>query len=159
SPKIPYFRSYKLLRKMNNANVMPRNPFFWMVLFFAVACAWQCRGRVDTNADNTAFAKFVEGYTTGVISRESTIRLRLASQVNTVQETHTEDTRKLFSFHPSVKGKTRWIDARTVEFIPEEQFDPSQEYQATFDLSKVVDVPDELKDFIFDFKIIDPSYR
>ena len=144
---------------MNNAKTMPRNSFFWTVLILVVAGSWQCRGTADPNAGNTAFAKFVEGYTTGVISRESTIRLRLASQVNTFQETNAEDTRKLFTFHPSVKGKTHWIDARTVEFIPEKQFDPSKTYQATFDLSKVVDVPDDLKDFIFDFKIIDPSYQ
>src|SRR5690606_34275834 len=59
----------------------------------------------------------------------------------------------------AVKGKTRWIDARTVEFIPEKQFDPSREYRVTFDLGKVVDVPADLTHFIFDFKIIDPAYR
>src|SRR5690606_14142808 len=42
---------------------------------------------------------------------------------------------------------------------PEKPFDPSKAYQVTFDLGKVVDVPKELKNFIFDFKIIDPSYR
>ncbi|WP_353196438.1 MG2 domain-containing protein [Parapedobacter defluvii] len=143
---------------MNNANSMPRMSFSWIVLAIVVALTWQCRGPAETNAGNTAFAKYVEGYTTGVISRESTIRLRLASQVNTFQETNVEETRKLFTIHPAVKGKTRWIDARTVEFIPEKQFDPSKEYQVTFDLGKVIEVPDDLKNFIFDFKIIDPSF-
>lgn len=144
---------------MNNANSIPRMNFSWIVLAIVVVLAWQCRGPAETNAGNAAFAKYVEGYTTGVISRESTIRLRLASQVNTFQETNAEDTRKLFTFHPAVKGKTRWIDARTVEFIPEKQFDPSKEYRVTFDLGKVVEVPNDLTHFIFDFKIIDPSYH
>ncbi len=143
---------------MNNANLMPRMNSFWIALAIVVVLTWQCRGPAETNAGNAAFAKYVEGYTTGVISRESTIRLRLASQVNTFQETNAEDTRKLFTIQPAVKGKTRWIDARTVEFIPEKQFDPSRAYRVTFDLGKVVDVPDDLKNFIFDFKIIDPSY-
>src|SRR5690606_41934625 len=98
-----YFRFHKLLRKMNNANLMPRMNFSWIVLAVVVTLTWQCRGPAATNAGNAAFAKYVEGYTTGVISRESTIRLRLASQVNTFQETHAEDARKLFSFHPAVK--------------------------------------------------------
>src|SRR5690606_34932906 len=102
---------------------------------------------------------YVDGYTTGVISREGPLRVRLASQVNTLHETNTEDTRNLFTLHSGVKGKTRWIDARTVEFSPESRLVPSTTYQVTFDLEKVAEVPSDLRRFIFDFKVIDPSYH
>src|SRR3546814_8743201 len=67
------------------------------------------------NANNTAFAKYVESYTAGVVSRESTVRVRLASQVSTFQQTNQEDSRELFSINPGVKGKAYWIDARRSE--------------------------------------------
>src|SRR5690606_38901081 len=118
-PKIVYF-SFHNSYKMKHTKSISRMSIPWMaILAIVVVLAWQCRGPVKTNADNVAFAKYVEGYTTGIISRESTVRLRLTAQVNSFQETRTEDTRKLFSLYPAVKGKTRWIDARTVEFIPE----------------------------------------
>lgn len=119
---------------------------------------WQC-GSVDKpNAGDIAFAKYVEGYTTGVVSREGSVRVRLASQVNSVQQTNQEESRGLFHFSPSVKGKTYWLDARTVEFRPDAPLQPSRSYTVSFDLGKVVDVPKDLKKFIFDFKVIDPSY-
>lgn len=144
---------------MNKANVRLHGSPLWLFPVLAALLTWQCRGPIKTNAGNSAFAPYVEGYTTGVISREGTLRVRLASQVNTLHETNTEDTRNLFTLHPGVKGKTRWIDARTVEFIPEAHLDPSRTYQVTFDLEKVAEVPSDLRRFIFDFKVIDPSYR
>ncbi len=129
-----------------------------LVVALAAFLIWRQYRTDAVNAGNAAFAKYIEGYTTGVVSRESTVRLRLASQVNTFQQTNEDETRNLFTIRPSVKGKTRWIDARTVEFIPDKPFDPSKEYQVKFDLGKVIDVPNDLAHFVFDFKIIDPSY-
>ncbi|WP_257669866.1 alpha-2-macroglobulin family protein [Parapedobacter tibetensis] len=125
------------------------------VVAFAI---WKYSQAKSVNADNTAFAKYIEGYTTGVISREGTVRIRLASQVNSVQQTNQEESRKLFSISPSVKGKTYWTDARTVEFVPDEQFKPGQEYHVQFDLGQVTKVSNELNIFAFNFKVIEPSY-
>ena len=61
-----------------------------------------------------AYAKYIEGYTSGTISKKSFIRIQLASQVKTMGELGKPDERNLFSFSPAVKGKTYWIDAQTV---------------------------------------------
>src|SRR3546814_17491757 len=98
------------------------------------------------NANNTAFAKYVEAYTAGMVSRESTVRVRLASQVSTFQQTNQEDSRELFSINPGVKGKAYWIDARTVEFRPDKQLTPGREYNVTFHLDEVADVRDRKSD-------------
>ncbi|MFC3197974.1 alpha-2-macroglobulin [Parapedobacter deserti] len=119
---------------------------------------WKLSQPPAINADNAAFARYIEGYTTGIISRQSPIRVRLASQVNTFQQTNQEDSRALFSFSPAVKGKTYWIDARTVEFRPDAQLRSGQEYQVRFDLGKITDVSNDLNTFAFNVKVIEPSY-
>src|SRR5690606_38969701 len=120
---------------------------------------WKYSQSNVVNANNAAFAKYVEAYTAGVVSRESTVRVRLASQVSTFQQTNEEDSRQLFSINPGVKGKAYWIDARTVEFRPDEPLKPGREYNVTFHLGKVADVSDDLKNFTFNFKVIEPSYN
>lgn len=120
---------------------------------------WKYTQSTEINATNSAFAKYIEGYTTGVVSRESTIRIRLASQVNTFQQTNQEEPRQLFAISPTVKGKTYWVDARTLEFRPDKQLEPSQEYHVRFDLGQVTEVSKELETFAFKLKVIDPSYH
>lgn len=150
---------------MDNVLSNPRRTFSQIpvsgliLIAILMALIGGCNQSKQTNAQNTAFAKYVEGYTTGVISRESAIRVRLAAQVNTLQQTNQEESRQLFSLSPSVKGKTYWIDARTVEFRPDADLKPGQAYVVKFDLGKITDVANDLKTFAFDFKVIEPAYH
>lgn len=130
-----------------------------IIVFSMSLLFWQCRPAPAVNTGNTAFARYIEGYTAGVVSRESAVRVRLAAQVNTVQQTNEPDKRELFTLYPKVKGKTYWLDARTVEFRPDEPLRPGQEYQVRFALAQVAEVSDELKQFVFDFQVIDPGYN
>ncbi|KAA2244461.1 hypothetical protein F0L74_00315 [Chitinophaga agrisoli] len=107
---------------------------------------------------NPALAQYVEAYTAGVISRQSTIRVQLASNVNV---THTQNEpleNDIFDFSPDIKGKAYWIDATTVEFRPDENLQPGKTYNANFRLSKVLKVPKELSSFDFEFKVIKPGF-
>ena len=47
------------------------------------------------------YAKYIEGYTSGTVSKKSFIRVQLASQVKTMGELGKPDERDLFSFSPS----------------------------------------------------------
>lgn len=108
---------------------------------------------------NPAFARYIEAYTTGIISKQSTIRVQLSADVN-VQHTVNEPLEEtLFSFSPSIKGKAYWIDATTVEFRPDENLRSGQEYKAEFRLGKVMEVPGDLKEFEFEFSVIKPAYE
>lgn len=107
---------------------------------------------------NPAFAKYIEAYTSGIISKQSAIRVQLAGEVNV---THTQNEAledDIFSFSPSIKGKAYWLDATTVEFRPDQNLEPGKKYNATFRLGKVMDVPSDLKKFEFDFQVIEPSF-
>lgn len=103
------------------------------------------------------YAKYIDSYTSGTISKKSFIRIQLASQVKTMGEIGKPDERNLFSFSPSVKGKTYWIDAQTIEFRPDEKLESGKTYQATFDLGKVTETEKGLEEFEFDFKVIHPG--
>ncbi|MFY0252589.1 alpha-2-macroglobulin family protein [Chitinophaga sp. 30R24] len=115
-----------------------------------------CRStRKEMNPD---FARYIEAYTAGIISKQSAIRVQLAGQVNV---THTQNEpleKEVFEFSPSIKGKSYWIDATTIEFRPDENLQAGKTYQATFKLGKITDVPKELTSFDFEFKIIKPSF-
>ncbi|TDQ11659.1 alpha-2-macroglobulin family protein [Pedobacter metabolipauper] len=106
---------------------------------------------------NQKYAKYVEAYTSGTISKKSFIRLHLASQVKTMNDVGVADDRDLFSFSPSIKGKTYWVDAQTVEFRPDEPLQPSKEYEATFNLNKVTETEEGLEEFEFSFRVIKPG--
>src|SRR5690606_33668601 len=92
-----------------------------------------------------------------VISKQSPIRVRLAAEVTTLQQ-QGDETRKLFTINPSVKGQTQWVDARTVEFRPDEDLQAGKTYQVSFALNEVTSVPDSLRMFRFGFTATEPSF-
>ena len=105
-----------------------------------------------------AFGKYIESYTTGIISRESTIRIRLAGDI---QITHAQNEAlgdDIFDFSPSIKGKAYWVDARTIEFRPQGKLDPDKSYAADFQLGKVTTVPDNFKEFKFSVQTAKPDF-
>ena len=105
-----------------------------------------------------AFSKYIESYTTGIISKEGTIRIRLAGDVQTSHEQNEPLNDNIFDFSPSIKGKAYWIDARTIEFRPNGKLDPDKNYTADFKLSNIVKVPDHFGHFKFSFQTIKPDF-
>ena len=69
-----------------------------------------------------------------------------------------EADKSLITFSPAVKGKSHWLDARTIEFTPEENLNTDQLYKVTFNLGKVTSVPSKYDEFIFNVKTIKPSF-
>jgi hypothetical protein len=105
------------------------------------------------------FSKYIESYTTGIISKESPIRIRLAGDVQTIHEQNGALDAGIFDFSPSIKGKAYWVDERTIEFKPAERFDPDKSYAAEFKLSKITNVPSQFEDFKFSFETVKPDFN
>lgn len=128
------------------------------LLLFAAVAATITACSTQAKEMNPAFAKYIEAFTTGIISKQSAIRIQLAGDVNV---THTQNEpleEEIFSFSPSIKGKAYWVDATTVEFRPDQNLKSGEKYKATFKLGKVMTVPGDLKTFEFDFQVIKPSF-
>ncbi|SHN41958.1 hypothetical protein SAMN05216311_11439 [Chitinophaga sp. CF418] len=121
-----------------------------------ITCITACKN--TKTVMNPALAKYIEAYTAGVISRQSTIRVQLTSNVNVTHTQNEPVEEELFDFSPNIKGKAYWVDATTVEFRPDANLEPGKTYKATFKLGKVMKVEKDLKEFDFEFLVIKPSY-
>jgi alpha-2-macroglobulin len=120
----------------------------------------QSRSTPDTpRLVNPAFGEFISSYTAGVISSSSSLRVILAQEVADSSDIGKATSVKLFSFSPDVKGRTVWLDRRTVEFQPEQRFSSGGTFQAEFFLSKVMTVPSELASFNYSFQIIPQNFE
>jgi hypothetical protein len=111
------------------------------------------------NTVDPAFSKYIESYTTGVISKTSPITIRLASTVQVTHQQNEEVDNGLFDFSPSVKGKAYWTDSRTIEFRPDKKLDPDKNYNAEFKLGKLIDVPSRFNRFKFNFQVVKPDFN
>ncbi|MGC4103246.1 alpha-2-macroglobulin family protein [Ferruginibacter sp.] len=106
-----------------------------------------------------AFSKYIDAYTTGIVSKTSTIRIQLATDANTTHAVGEEVKEALFDFSPAIKGKAFWLDARTVEFKPESWLNSNQLYTVSFRLGKVTKVPEKYADFKFSMQTVKPSFK
>lgn len=107
-----------------------------------------------SKGQSTEFATFIRAYTGGIISDKSTIRVELTSDIPDV--TPGEDVKDgILSFSPSVKGATRWLNQRTLEFIPAPgALKSGQAYTGKLRLDKIQKVSSKkFKKFSFKFLV------
>ena len=99
------------------------------------------------------YAPYVNAYTGGVISQNSTIRIELTHDQPMV-DLNSELKNNPFSFSPSLKGKAYWVSNNTIEFVPEEgALKPGTLYEGTFQLGDFIEVDKKLKEFNFSFRV------
>ncbi len=105
-----------------------------------------------------AFSEYISSFTSGFISKNSelTIRLASASQQFTESEGVIEET--LFDFSPKAKGKAFWIDNQTIAFRFEEFLASGTQYDVTFELGKVLDVTSEFDEFNYQIQTPTQSF-
>ncbi|MCK3683278.1 Ig-like domain-containing alpha-2-macroglobulin family protein [Maribellus sp. YY47] len=120
------------------------------LLIMAVSCTKSERKTVTTDV---AFSRYVQAFTSGVISSESTISVYMSQPVE--GEINTED---LFRFKPEVKGKTVLVGGRIFEFRPDEALKPGTNYKAEFALGKVLKVESKFQQLPFEFATVKQTY-
>lgn len=128
-----------------------------LIAFIAIAIFLFVKPGKKPDNYNQRYAKYIEAFTSGTVSKKSFIRVHLSTGVKTLADVGTADQRDLFSFSPSLKGKVYWIDAQTIEFRPNKAMEAGTSYKATFDLGRVTDTEKGLEQFEFEFKVISPG--
>ena len=104
------------------------------------------------------YAPYVNAYTGGVISQNSTIRIELTHDQPMV-DLNSELKNNPFSFSPSLKGKAYWVSNNTIEFVPEEgALKPGTLYEGTFQLGDFIEVDKKLKEFNFSFRVQERNF-
>ncbi len=129
------------------------------ILLSFLLLSFSCKKKVESPAEiNPEFTAYITAFTAGYVSHESSIRIYLAEDYHGTVSPNQPVTEKLFRFQPLLKGETYWIDSRTIEFKPDEKMKSGTKYHVSFDLSKITDVPDHLKNFEFEFQTIQQTF-
>lgn len=117
------------------------------------------KGKSERGRINPEFSKYIDAYSSGVLSKKATIKVRLTDKV-VEQVNKTEETIKdVFKFEPSVSGTAIWADANTIEFKPEKDLISDKTYNVEFNLEKLIDVPSEFEEFEFNFKVVKQNFE
>ena len=127
------------------------NPVFIILvisLFFVQCNKDESLKKIDSN-----FIGYISGFTSGVISNQSTIKIRLEEPYNNAKINEKVEE-NLFDFTPNIKGDAFWLDNQTIEFRPEENLPSGKLFDAKFYLSKLISVPKKLKTFEFRFQVL-----
>lgn len=108
--------------------------------------------KVETNP---AFGKYIFGYTSGVISKNDPIRIKLAKPYDGKFNTTSSLPDNLFAFEPSIEGEVLWEDNSTLKFIPKQPLAPGQIYIGKLNLNTLLpNIEDALTTFKFQFQTI-----
>lgn len=111
----------------------------------------QCKeSKIESTEESTQkFIEHISSFSSGVISNSSDIVIKFTEELDSAKlNTQT----KLITLSPKVKGRTYWEDSKTLIFSPEESLKSNQEYSVKLALSKLIEVPSELKEFQFNLK-------
>ncbi len=120
---------------------------------------FSCNRKTSLIPVDPGFSRYIEAYTSGVISKKNTIRIQVAAEAPTTHTLNETIKETLFEFSPAIKGRAYWIDARTVEFKPDADLETDKMYEVTFHLDKVMKVPAEFKTFRFNVQTLAPSFE
>lgn len=131
----------------------------WFLFIICYTTFFACTTKQKLVDVDPAFSKYIDAYSAGVVSKKSAIRIQLAADANTTHTLNETIKENLFAFSPSVKGKAYWIDARTIEFKPEQDLEADKLYEVNFVLDKVMKVPSEYETFKFNIHTIKPSFE
>ena len=130
----------------------------FLILLTVIAGFSSCKSNQKDIIPSAEYAPYVNAYTGGVISQNSTIRIEL-TQDQPMVDLNQELKDNPFSFSPSLKGKTYWVSNNTIEFVPEEgALKPGAFYEGTFHLGDFVDVDKKLEEYNFSFRVQERNF-
>jgi hypothetical protein len=117
--------------------------------FALLICLVSCKKGFDsTSLSQEEIGRFIAARVPSVIDPGDVVRIRFAVPVDTTQ------TSGIFSFKPTVDGRTYWEDDRTLAFQPDKSWVPAQNYQLQIQLDKLIkDIDPGMKRVVFDFAV------
>ncbi len=135
------------------------------IIFAAFFFNTSCKNEKQKEQDVTEimeiapeYAEYVTAITSGQISCESTVKVILASDAKRLDEEEGVIEDKIFKFDPKIEGSSRWIDYRTIEFIPSEKLPSGQLFSAEINLSKLIEIDPKYSKLEFNFNVIEQNF-
>jgi uncharacterized protein YfaS (alpha-2-macroglobulin family) len=96
----------------------------------------------------------VSSYTSGLISQESTIKVVFHENMIPEDLVDKELIKSPFDISPSIEGKTRWDNPRTLVFYPDNKLPDDQSYEVELDISSISESFNDYNTFAFECSVI-----
>ena len=126
----------------------------FLIVFLALSCSKDSK---DFNSDFSLYKEYILNFSSGLVSASNDIRVVLAFDKKEWTPNQELDS-DYFTISPNVDGKVVALSNNTIAFVPKKPLENDKEYQVTFHLSEVKDVPKELKNFNFTIKTIKQDF-
>lgn len=123
-----------------------------VIVIFMVTMAI-INSKPDINCKNPKFAEYISAYTEGTISKNSSIKIILNSELAEKIDRNAK-VENLIRIYPKVSGTSKFIDDRTIEFTPTLEFRSGKEYIAEFKLGRLTKMEKGFRRFVFPFSTI-----
>ena len=130
-------------------------PFKISTAIVAILLLFSSCDRQKSSSSKNSKSEFnssVSAFTSGLISNQSFIRVRLAADYpgDIKENEHVDEG--IFKISPSVDGKAYWTDNRTIEFRPSTNLPSGTEFKVELKLSRLINK--NADDFNFSFNTI-----
>jgi uncharacterized protein YfaS (alpha-2-macroglobulin family) len=113
--------------------------------------------REEFESDFSLYREYITGFSSGIVSTAADIKVGLAFSKKEWQP-NSELDKDIFSISPSAEGRVIILPDNSIVFRPEKKLEQDTEYRVTLDLSKIIEVPDNLKDFKFTVKTLKQDF-
>lgn len=115
-----------------------------------------CKNTERSPSDDTQFANYISAYTSGAISRSSSIRVVFRDQVIS-EEARNKANSSWLAIEPKLDGELSWLDENTLIFEPSEMMPSGSVYTATLKLGAFTDATADLREFVFGWRTLEQS--
>lgn len=134
-----------------------KKPLICLAAIVVSVCMLQsCGGGKKANfIVNPEYAKYITAFTSGMVSNQAKIVLRFAQEIPGAEAG--KELSNPFDIDPKTKGKAVWLDAQTIEFTPAQVLTAGQIYTVAINLQKFIEIPKELKTFVFSFQVLNQA--
>src|SRR5690606_38169313 len=130
----------------------------FLFLLLAFACNKGEKVQDTFSSPKNLFVDFISSYTSGIVSSNAEIKVRLAKKV--AEAVPGEKVKQsVLDFEPAISGAAYWEDACTIAFKPESKLEGGQKYKAKLQLDKLVETPKEKREFRFVFQVMPQNFE
>ena len=124
-------------------------------LLFFVLLSISFHSCKDGAKEQVVFNPHISGFTSGVVSNQTAIRVLFTNPVPGVIAGTTAES-NLLRISPSVDGQALWVDNQTLVFKADRILDSDTEHRVTLKLGKLIEGED---DFVFRFRTMRQGFR
>lgn len=132
---------------------------FLITIILLVAIILSLKLSNNSRTEMRDFIPYISAYTGGLVQEDAEIRVEFVQNISEERREKVEK-QKILKFSPRLKGELKWENPRTLVFTPDSgALRAGKRYQATLELGKILEVPERLKQFKFDFFVQERAFN